>query len=90
MTLIPEPDKEPDLAYRHVLRAMSGLEPRVSESDICSAVCYVVSPECSRKVQSYWLSRNMKIDLDVLLVTQLPRSANYEWEIVVRLPKQDL
>ena len=85
MSLIPELDKEPDLAYRHVLRAMSGLEPRAAESDICSAVCYVVSEECARKVQSYWTSRRMKINLKVVLVSELPRAANFEWEIVVRI-----
>lgn len=89
MILLSEPDKEPDLAYRHVLRVLDAVEPQASEADILEAVCYVKSPENGRLAQAYWSDRDMSIQLTVNLVEQLPRNANFEWEVVVKLPDCD-
>ena len=89
MTLIPEKAQEPDLAYRHVLRVLAAIEPRATEADVLEAACYVKSGEDGRLAESYWSGRGLKSRLKVYLVDQLPRTANFEWEIVIKMPSCD-
>lgn len=86
MQLVPDAGLEPDLALRHVLRVLEAVEPRGSE--VCAAACYVTDPARARPVQEYWRTR-YQCKLDIILVSQLPRAANYEWEIVAEVPSPD-
>jgi len=83
MKLVPEPAQEPALAFRHALRVLQALEPSLDKQNISSAVCYVVDTAGADLVQSFW---SLPINLKVLTVKQLPRNANFEWEIVATLP----
>ena len=80
MTLHPEADLELDLAYRHATRVQEAMAP--AGCNIHSAVCYIVDPANSSLVQSYWQEKCLDCAVTVILVEQLPRAANFEWEIV--------
>jgi len=82
MTLHPDMPLELDLAFRHVTRVATALHPQVSNNDIWSAVCYIVNPANLHLVNSYWSKKDAEIPVTVQLVSQLPRKANFEWEVV--------
>ena len=82
MTLHPDMPLELDLAFRHVTRVATALHPQVSNNDIWSAVCYIVNPANLHLVNSYWSKKDAEIPVTVQLVSQLPRNANFEWEVV--------
>jgi len=83
MTLHPEADLELDLAYRHAFRVQEAMAP--AGCDIHSAVCYIVDQANSSLVQSYWQEKSLDCSVTVVLVEQLPKAANFEWEIVYKV-----
>ena len=85
MKLHQDKRKELELAFRHVTRVKDAMTQSSCEPTIRSAVCYIVNQSDANLVHDYWKEKCVDCSLNLYLVGQLPRAANFEWEIVFSL-----
>jgi len=89
MTLLCEKENEPELSYRHVEKVRQVLAASATTAAPL-AVCYVLDRNGASLAQSYWSANNSSqcSTLEIVIVKQLPKNANFEWEFVANLESE--
>eukprot|EP00088_Acartia_fossae_P038541 TRINITY_DN3998_c0_g1_i2.p1 TRINITY_DN3998_c0_g1~~TRINITY_DN3998_c0_g1_i2.p1 ORF type:complete len:542 (-),score=83.49 TRINITY_DN3998_c0_g1_i2:214-1839(-) len=82
MTLHQDLCKELALAYRHVNRVIEALGPANTIKPLHTAICYITDVANTDLVNSFWRGQCVSEPLQIYLVSQLPRMANFEFEVV--------
>ena len=72
------------LALRHVTRILQAMDENLNFSSIFQACCYVTSVDMVENIVSLWsyITDNENASVNVVVVNELPRNAQMEWEIV--------